>query len=107
MTVDEVLNIYVSKCKDNGMVYNAEQALVFINKVSLCCDSGQLNLKRQRLAIASVSVVCAILSNNTHFMSVLLGQNQIGDEGAALVSSMLQVNTCIIHLDLTSNGIGD
>lgn len=106
LKVDDILDIYTAKCKDNEVEYIPSQALKFIEKFKQCSKKKCFDLKELSLSLESAKVIYKILAKNTHFVKLEFEKNGFSDLGCIILADALRTNQSIIHVNLCSNDIG-
>lgn len=106
LKVDDILDIYTSKCKDNQVEYIPSQALKFLEKFKQSSKQKCFNLRELNLGLESAKVIYKILSKNTHFIKLDFEKNGFSDLGSIILADALRTSKSIIHVNLCSNNIG-
>ncbi|CAD8137772.1 unnamed protein product [Paramecium pentaurelia] len=105
LDVDQIIDLYNSKCKDRELEYQPEHAVLFIEKFKKLCIDEQFICEDNQLGLESAKTIRDMLLYNNHFSTLRLARNSIGDEGLMELLEMLKVNNNIVHIDLSSNNI--
>ena len=106
LKVDDILDIYTAKCKDNEVEYIPSQALKFMEKFKQNSKLKKFDLKELNLGLESAKIIYKILARNTHFIKLEFEKNEFSDLGAIILADALRTNQTIIHVNLCSNDVG-
>ena len=106
LKVDDILDIYTAKCKDNEVEYIPSQALKFLEKFKLSSKLKRFDLRELNLGLESAKVIYKILAKNDHFIKLEFEKNGFSDLGTIILADALRTSQTIIHVNLCSNDIG-
>lgn len=106
LKVDDILDIYTAKCKDNEVEYIPSQALKFLEKFKLGSKLKKFELRELNLGLEAAKVIYKILAKNEHFIKLEFEKNSFSDLGAIILADALRTSQSIIHVNMCSNDIG-
>ena len=103
--LQEFKNIYVSKCKDLGILPVAQLEKRYFTFLDKVLKDRTMNFTDNRLGPYSAESIGKALNKNPDFCKLKLSKNLLGDEGVRLLLLQLKKNKNIIHIDVSSNDI--
>ena len=106
LKVDDILDIYTAKCKDNEVEYIPSQALKFLEKFKQNSKLKKFELRELNLGLESAKIIYKILSKNSHFIKLEFEKNSFSDLGTIILADALRTTQSVIHVNLCSNDIG-
>ena len=105
-TTSQIHKLFKARCQDLLIVCKERQLKKFTESCQTKCVNRKLNLFNMFLGLKSAQLITKwIIGGKIDVTHLLLGQNNLGDEGVECLASVLMMNNSIVAVDFSQNGL--
>ena len=106
LTTAQVGALFRARCADLGIAAKDRQRAKFASQCSETCQNGKLRLEGMFLGAATAALVAGwLLEDAVEVTHLLLGQNNLGDEGVSALARAIGRSKHLVVVDLSQNRV--